>query len=276
LSSEVVVVEPPKKWPKPQLRTVFGHRDLAYFLSWRDIKIRYKQSLIGFGWAVLQPLGSMLALTLAFHKLANVSSEGVPYPVFVLPGIIPWSFFANAVAYSSSSLTSNLPLITKVYFPRVILPISAVMVWVVDLGIATLLMFGMMAIYGIPPKSTALLLPLIALFVQLAALGFGLWLSAINVKYRDVQHTLPFLMQLWFFLTPVIYAGGVLTGSGPLRLIYGLNPMVGAIELFRWAAIGTPAPPIAFVAPSVAVVVTLLITGWIYFMKTEQAFADVI
>ena len=276
MSSEVVAIKPSERWPKPQLRSVLRHRDLAYFLSWRDIKIRYKQSVIGFGWAVLQPLGSMLALTLVFNKIANVPSEGFPYPVFVLTGIIPWSFFSNAVTSSSSSLISNLPLITKVYFPRIVLPISGVMMGVMDLAIATLLLFVTMAIYGIPPKWTVLLLPFIALFVQLAALGFGLWLSAINVKYRDVQHILPFLMQLWFFLTPVIYAGGQLAVSGKLSVIYGLNPMVGAIELFRWAAIGSPAPPIALVAPSVVVVVTLLVTGWVYFMKTEQAFADVI
>jgi len=271
-----VVIEPPEKWPKPHFISTLRHRDLAYFLSWRDVRIRYKQSLIGFGWAVLQPLGSMLALTLAFHNIGNVPSEGFPYPVFVLAGIIPWSFFASAVTFSSASLTGNLSLITKVYFPRVILPISGVMVGVVDLSIATILLFGIMALYGIPPRATALLLPFIALFVQLAALSFGLWLSAINVKYRDVHHALPFLIQLWFFFTPVIYSGGLPEVSGSLLVIYGLNPLIGAIELFRWAAIGSPAPPIALIAPSVVVVGAVFVTGWIYFMKTEQAFADVI
>lgn len=277
LSTEVVVVEPRERWPKPHLRALWNHRDLAYFLSWRDVRVRYRQSLIGIGWAVLQPLASVLAFTLVFSRIGQIPSEGFPYPVFVLSGLIPWAYFSAATMASSYSLVGNIPLITKVYFPRAILPISGVTVGLLDLGIATLLLLLMMAAYGILPEATVLLLPVLVLYVLFVALGVGLWLSAFNVKYRDVQQTLPFLMQLWFFLTPVIYPGAALeTASTVFQVIYALNPMVGAVELFRWAMIGTPPPPVTVFAPSIAVTLGLVLTGWIYFAKAEQDFADVI
>ena len=270
------MLEPPERWPRPQFGALWAHRDLAYFLSWRDVKIRYKQSFVGIGWAVVQPLGSMLALTFVFDGIANVPSEGIPYPVFVLAGLIPWAYFSTSISASSSSLVGNLTLVTKVYFPRIVLPVSSVLTPLVDLVIATLLLLGLMAIYGIFPRPSALLLPLLVLFIMLAALGVGLLLASINAKYRDVVQTLSFVLQIWLFLTPVVYPGSLVPESGPLRFIYGLNPMVGAIELFRWAVVGTPPPPLSFVVSSVCVVLILLVLGSVYFAKTEQHFADVI
>ena len=273
----VVILEPPERWPKLRLRSLWQRRDLAYFLSWRDVKIRYKQSLFGVGWVILQPLLMMAAFTIVFRTIADVPSQGLPYPVFVLGGLIPWLFFASAVSLGSLSLVTNMPLVTKVYFPRMILPISSVLTWTVDLGVSFVLLIIIMALYGIAPPLTVLLVPLLALLVVVIALAVSLLLSAINVQYRDVRYMLPFLIQLWLFLTPVIYPGASIEGaSATLRVIYGLNPMVGVVESFRWAVLGTPAPPAAFLIPSSLVVLALLIGGVVYFLKTEQSFADVI
>ena len=276
LSTELVVVEPARRWPKPEGRALWRHRDLAYFLSWRDIKVRYKQSLIGFGWALLQPLASMLVFTLIFSKVGNVPSDGFPYPVFVLSGIVPWTFFSNSLQTSGSSLVANMPLVTKVYFPRVILPISGAFNSVVDFFIATLLLVVVMLFYGIGLRVTMLLLPVLGVLIIVAALGPGFWLAALVVRYRDIQQILPFLISMWLFLTPVVYPGNVLAAGGLLGVIYSLNPMVGVIELFRWAMIGAPFPPITFIAPSLAMTIILFVTGFVYFMRTEQSFADVI
>ena len=276
LSTELVVVEPARRWPKLEGKSLWRHRDLAFFLSWRDIKVRYKQSLIGFGWALLQPLASMLVFTLIFSKVGNISSEGFPYPVFVLSGIVPWNFFAASLQSSSSSLLGNMPLVTKVYFPRVILPTAGAFVSVVDFFIATLLLIVVMLFYGIVPRVSMLLLPVLVFLIIVTALGPGFWLAALVVKYRDIQQILPFLISMWLFLTPVVYPGNVLAASGLLRVVYSLNPMVGVVELFRWAVIGAPLPPITFIAPSMATMIILFVTGYVYFLRTEQSFADVI
>ncbi|HEY7282274.1 MAG TPA: ABC transporter permease [Actinomycetota bacterium] len=273
---ELVVVEPAQRWPKLEGKSLWRHRDLAYFMSWRDIKVRYKQSLIGFGWALLQPLVSMVVFTLVFSKVGHVSSQGVPYPVFVLAGIVPWNLFSNALQGSGASMVANMPLVTKVYFPRVILPVSGALTCLVDFLVATLLLLVVMLYYGVVPQPTALLLPFLALLILVTALGVGFWAAALVVKYRDIQQILPFLVSIWLFLTPVVYPGNLLTSSGILRVIYSLNPMVGVVELFRWALVGVPLPPATLVVPSFITTIVLFTTGFVYFTKTEQSFADVI
>lgn len=273
-SEEIVVIKPPRRWPRPDLKALWRHRDLAYFLSWRDVKIRYKQTLVGFGWAVFQPLISMVVFTIVFNRVTTIPSEGIPYPVFVLAGLVPWTYFANAVAWSSHSLVSNIPLVTKVYFPRILLPVSGIVTWAFDLGVYLVLLFATMGAYGIMPRPTALLVPLLFLFVGVTALSIGLWTSALNVRYRDVGYAMPFMISLWLFVTPVIYPGTQVP-EGLLRFVYSLNPMTGVVEAFRWALLGT-SPPGTFVGPSLLAVLALLVSGWIYFLRTEQSFADVI
>lgn len=270
----LVVVEPPEKWPRPHFRTLWQNRDLAYFLSWRDVKIRYKQSLIGIGWAVIQPLLSMIAFTVVFDRVANVPSAGFPYAVFVLSGLIPWIFFSNSVSFASLSLVGNMSLVTKVYFPRILLPISGVLTWSIDLAISFVLLLGVMLLYGVTPPLTVLLVPFLAFLILLVALSVSLLLSALNVEYRDVRHMLPFMIQLWLFVTPVIYPSSAVEGS--FAFVYGLNPMVGTIDAFRWAVLGTPAPDLTFLIPSFGMVLLLLVAGGFYFLKAEQRFADVI
>jgi lipopolysaccharide transport system permease protein len=273
-STHVAVVKPAQRLPKPDFKTLWNNRELAYFISWRDIKIRYKQSLVGFGWAIFQPLISMIVFTLVFERVADVPSEGVPYAVFVLSGLMPWTFFSNAVAWTSHCLTSNSALVTKVYFPRLILPISGVLTWVFDLGIYFLLMVGTMLVYGVSLRPTMLLFPVLVVYVIITALSVGLWLSALNVKYRDVGHVTGFLISMWLFLTPVIYPGAEIP-DGPLKILYSLNPMVGVVESFRWAMLGTEQPG-SFLLPSTLAMLCLLVSGLLFFLRTEQSFADVI
>jgi lipopolysaccharide transport system permease protein len=274
-TTHVTVVEPAQRWPKPNFKSLWKDRELAYFVSWRDIKIRYKQSLVGFGWAIFQPLVSMIVFTLVFDRIANVpSEEDVPYEVFVLSGLMAWTFFQNAVTWTSHTLVSNAALVTKVYFPRLLLPISGVLTWVFDLGIYFLLMLGTMLVFGVSFRPTLLLFPLLVVYVTLTALSVGLWLSALNVKFRDVGHVTPYFISIWLFLTPVIYPGTEIP-SGIVRLVYSLNPMVGVVESFRWAMLGTPLQS-SFLLPSILAMFLLLVSGLLFFLRTEQNFADVI
>jgi lipopolysaccharide transport system permease protein len=277
LADLVSVIEPPERWPKLRLRNLWQRRDLAYFLAWRDVKLRYKQSLLGVAWVVLQPLLMMAAFTFVFDNITKVPSQGLPYPVFVLAGLIPWTYFSQSVNAGSGSLVGNMPLVTKVYFHRMVLPISSVLTSAVDFGVSFVLLVLMMALYGIAPPVTILLVPLFGLLIVIIALAMSLPLSAVNVKYRDIRYVFPYFIQILLFLTPVIYPGSSIDSSSSfVRVVYALNPMVGVVESFRWAALGTSPPPATFLVPGVLVTFVLLVFGSIYFVKTEQSFADMI
>lgn len=269
----ITYISPGRGWLHLKLGQLWDYRDLLYFLVWRDIKVRYKQTVLGAAWAILQPVLTMVVFSIFFGKLAGVKSDGLPYPIFVFCGLLPWQLFAYALNESGNSLVSNRALITKVYFPRLVIPLSAVIAGLLDFAIAFAVLLGMMFWYGIIPGFAILALPLFVLFAILTALSFGLWLSALNVEYRDVRYTIPFLTQFWFFLTPIAYPATLIPES--LRAFYGLNPMAGVVEGFRWALLGGPAPgPLLIV--SVITVTLLLVTGLIYFRRMERTFADVV
>jgi len=273
-----IVIEPSRGWAALQLRAVWNYRELLFFLVWRDIKVRYKQTALGVAWIVLQPVVSMVIFSLLFGELLGVSSGDVPYPIFAYAALLPWNYFAGALTRSSQSLVGSTHLITKVYFPRLIIPISSVLAGLVDFAIAFLVLIGLMAFYGIKPAPAALLLPALLLLAVLTALGFGLWLGALNVRFRDVNYLVPFLVQIWMYLTPVIYSSTLIPER--FRLLLALNPMTGVVEGFRWALLGqqltdAQAPGAMLIVP---VIITLLVlaSGVVFFRRTERTFADVI
>lgn len=270
----VARIDPPSAWPAIGLRELWEYRELLYFLTWRDIKVRYKQTVLGAAWAVIQPLFMMLVFSLFFGKLAGVPSDGIPYPVFAFCGLLPWQLFANSLTQASNSLVGSQNLITKVYFPRLVVPISAVLGGVVDFAIAFVLLLAMMFYYGIVPGWQIVVLPGLVLLVVLASLGVGLWLSALNVQYRDVRYTISFLVQFWLFATPVAYPSSIVPEKW--RVLYALNPMVGVVDGFRWALLGKPGSPGVPLLISMIVVVLLLIGGLYYFRRMEQQFADIV
>ena len=255
------------------LSALWHHGDLLYFLVWRDLKVRYKQMAIGAGWAVIQPLLTMLLFTAVFSGMAKIPSNGVPYPIFAYAALLPWTYFSQAVARSGNSLVNNSNLITKVYFPRLIIPISAVLSPLLDFAVAFMLLLGLLVWYQIPPTWGWLALPLFLLLCLATALAISLWLSALCVKYRDVGIVIPFLLQIWLFASPVAYPVSMVPAEW--RLLYSLNPMAGVIEGFRWALFGTDSPDFAVMTVSSAAVLILLLTGAVYFRRTEQTFADV-
>lgn len=269
-----LLITPPNRWIPLQLAELWEYRELLYFLVWRDIKVRYKQTALGAVWAVMQPLFMMLVFSLFFGRLAKVPSDGIPYPVFTFCALIPWQLFANALTESSNSLIGNQNLITKVYFARLVIPIAAVLSGLVDFLIAFVILIGMMLFYGIVPGPAIFALPGFILLAVLTALAVGLWLSALNVQYRDVRYTMNFLVQFWLFATPVAYPSSIVPESW--RALYGLNPMAGVVEGFRWALLGKSAPPSAMLFVSVAVVLVLLVGGLYYFRRMEQEFADIV
>jgi lipopolysaccharide transport system permease protein len=264
---------PRRGWAELNLRELWEYRELLYILAWRDVKVRYKQTAIGAAWAILQPLLTMALFSVLFGRFAGLPSGGVPYPLFVFAALLPWQLFARALSDSSISLVANQSLISKVYFPRLMIPLSAVLAGLVDFGITLLLLFGIMLFYGIVPTLAILMLPLFLLLAIAAALAVGLWLSALNVQYRDVMYAIPFLAQFWFFATPIAYSSSIVPERW--RLLFGLNPMTGVVEGFRWALLGTEAPS-SLLLVSAAVVVVLLVGGLIYFRRMEDSFADVI
>ncbi len=277
MSSEslpVSFIEPVRGHVSLDLRELWQYRELLYFLTWRDVKVRYKQTILGAAWAVIQPVFMMLVFSLFFGRLAHMSSDGIPYPIFVYCALLPWQLFAHALTESSNSLVANERLITKVYFPRLVVPISAVLGGLIDFAIAFVILLLMMAYYGIAPTRAVLALPALVLFAIMTALAVGLWLSALNVKYRDVRYTINFLIQFWLFATPVAYSSSIVPEKW--RALYGLNPMAGVVEGFRWALLGKANPPGALFAVSVAVVALLTIGGLYYFRRMEQQFADVV
>ena len=269
-----IVITPAKGWTSLNLADVWAYRELLYFLTWRDIKVRYKQTALGAAWAVLQPFMTMVVFSLFFGRLAGIPSEGVPYPVFTYAALVPWTFFANGVTLSSQSMVGNSNLITKVYFPRLIVPVAAVVSGLVDFGIAMVVLLGMMVFYGIVPTWQVITLPAFLLLAFVTSLGVGLWLSALNVKYRDIRYIVPFLMQFWLFATPIAYPSTLL--NEPWRTIYGLNPMVGVVEGFRWALLDTRTAPGLTTLLSAVAAFGLLVTGAYYFRRMEKTFADVV
>jgi lipopolysaccharide transport system permease protein len=269
-----LLISPPTRWIPLQLSELWEYRELLYFLVWRDIKVRYKQTALGAAWTVVQPLFMMLVFSLFFGRLAKVPSDGTPYPVFTFCALIPWQLFANALTESSNSLIGNQNLITKVYFARLVIPIAAVLTGLVDFLIAFSILLAMMLYYGIVPGWAIVALPAFILLAILTALAVGLWLSALNVQFRDVRYTMNFLVQFWLFATPVAYPSSIVPEQW--RVLYGINPMVGVVEGFRWALLGKSQPPGAMLLVSVLVVLVLLVGGLYYFRRMEQEFADVV
>jgi lipopolysaccharide transport system permease protein len=249
-------------------------REIIYFLTWRDVKVRYKQTVIGAAWAILQPVLTMIVFSLFFGRLAGIPSEGVPYPIFSYCGLLPWTLFAQGLSQASNSLVGGANLITKIYFPRSIIPLSAVLVGLVDFVLAFLVLVAMMGYYRIFPGVNVIWLPGFLLLSLITSLGVGLWLSALNVQYRDVRYTVPFLTQIWMFATPVIYPSSLLHGSW--RVLLGLNPMTAVVEGFRWTLLGVGRPPDAMCAVSSLVALALLVSGALYFRRVERTFADVV
>lgn len=269
-----VVIRPQIGFAGLNLTEVWDYRELLYFLVWRDVKVRYKQTLIGAGWAIFQPAMTMAIFTVVFGNLAKIPSDGLPYAVFAYTALLPWTYFAQALSRSGTGLVSNANLITKVYFPRLIIPLADVITPAVDFLFAFLLLLGMVAWFGISPSWGLLALPLFLFQAMTTALAIGLWLSPLNAKYRDVGHTIPFLTQFWMFASPVVYPVSLIPESW--RLIYGLNPMVGVIEGFRWGLLGKENPDFSLMLVSVVVVLLLLVGGVIFFKRMERTLADVI
>lgn len=270
--TELVVIKPRSKWTPLNLEELWNHRELLYFMVWRDIKVRYKQTALGAAWAVIQPFFSMIVFSLFFGHLAKIPSNGVAYPVFVYCGLLPWQLFSFALTESTNSLVTNRQLITKVYFPRLLVPLTPVLAGLVDFAIAFLVLVAMMFFYGIHPSAGVLLLPVFIALTVVTALAVGLWLAALNAKYRDIRYTVPFLTQLWLFLTPIAYPASLVPEKW--RLLYGLNPMAGVVEGFRWALLGNEAAPGNFFFVSVAVTFLLFIGGLYYFRQIESSIAD--
>ena len=270
----VLEIRPPQGWSSLGLRELWEYRELLYFLVWRDVKVRYKQTALGAAWAVIQPVFMMAAFSLFFGKLGGIPSDGLPYPVFTFCALLPWQLFAHALTESSNSLVGNQNLLTKVYFPRLVVPISAVLGGLVDFAIAFVILLILMAYFGIVPGVAILTLPFFILLAVMTALGVGLWLSALNVQYRDVRYTIGFLIQFWLFATPVAYPSSLIPEGW--RALYGLNPMAGVVEGFRWALLGKAAAPGPLLAVSVGVVVLIFVSGLYYFRRMEETFADLI
>lgn len=268
------VVEPPRGWVSLQLKTLWAYRELLYFLVWRDVKVRYKQTALGIVWAILQPVLMMVVFSIFFGEFAQIPSDGFPYPIFTFVALLPWRLFAGSLAMAGTSLVMDQGLITKIYFPRLLIPLGTVFVGLVDFAIAFVVLLGMMVYYGIALTSAIFTLPIFIALAVLTAFAAGLWLSALNVQYRDIQHIIPFLIQVWLFATPIAYPSSIVPEQW--RFLYGLNPMVGVIEGFRWALLGqTSALDIsAFI--SVVITVILLVSGLIYFRRMESTFADVV
>lgn len=266
-------IAPARGWLPIHLDEIWSARELLYFLIWREVKVRYKQTALGIGWAIAQPFCTMVVISLVFGRLGRLPSDGLPYPVFAYAALLPWQLFAFALTESSQSVVANQRLISKVYFPRLIVPIASVGVGVIDFLVSFVVLLGLMAYYGLTPGLAALTVPFWMLLAVLTALGAGLWLAALNVRYRDIRYTLPLLTQLWLFATPVAYSMSLVPPAW--QFWYALNPMVGVVESFRWALLGERAFP-ATVWVSTAATVVALVGGLFYFRRTERTFADII
>lgn len=277
-SEQRIVIQATRGIASLQLRNLWEYRQLIYFLVWRNIKARYKQTALGIAWIVVQPIVAMIVFSVLFGQLLNAPSGGVPYPIFTFVALLPWGYFSGSLTRSSTNLVDSAHLITKVYFPRMSIPISGVLSGLVDFGVAFLVLIALMVIYGIRPTPAVVLLPAFLLLAMLTALGFGLWLSALNVRFRDVKHMVPFLVQMWMFLTPVVYSSTLI--PEPYRYLMALNPMTGVVVGFRWALLGNyladAQPPGVLFPISIAITLLVLVSGAFYFRSTEKTFADII
>jgi lipopolysaccharide transport system permease protein len=271
----VVVIEPSRGWAPVKLRELWEYRAVLYFLIWRDIKVRYRQTAIGAAWAIIQPFMTMVVFSVFFGRLAKVPSDGIPYPLFAFAALVPWTFFANGLTQGTNSLVASGHLITKVYFPRLLVPTARVLSGLLDLALAFLVLLSMIYWYGLMHRPVALLwLPALVLLALVTAVGISLWLSALNVRYRDIQHVVPFLVQLWLFASPVAYPSSLL--SDRWRAAYALNPMVGVVEGFRFALLGSGSAPGPVLGASTLAAVVLLVTGAFFFRRVERNFADLL
>ena len=273
-SVQVIRIEPSKGWVALQLKELWAYRELLYFLIWRDVKVRYKQTALGAAWAIIQPVFTMIVFSLFFGRLAKIPSDGIPYPIFAYAALVPWTFFSNGLSQASNSLVGSANLLKKVYFPRLSVPIASVLSGLIDFLIAFIVLLGMMLYYGIHPTLNVIWLPFLLLLTVITSLGVSLWLSAMNVHFRDVRHILPFLAQLWLFATPIAYPSSLL--SEQWRTLYSINPMVGVVEGFRWALLGVETAPGPMLIVSSLASLALLVGGVFYFRRLEKTFADVV
>jgi lipopolysaccharide transport system permease protein len=271
---ETIYIKPSSGLAALNLRDLWVYRELVFFMIWRDIKVRYKQTILGAAWAIIQPVLTMLVFNFIFGSVAKVPTDGIPYPIFSYTALLPWGLFVAALNNASRSLTSNTNMVQKIYFPRLVLPLASVLGGLVDFAIAFLILIVLMIYYKVTPTPAIWTLPLFILLTIVAALGVALWLSAINVQYRDVNYVLPFLTQFWLFLTPVAYSAKVI--SAKWQIVYSLNPMAGVVNGFRWALLGTNTGPNLYMAVSVGISLLFLITGLFYFRSMERTFADTI
>ncbi len=269
-----IVIEPPRSWIHLRLGELWAFRELLYFFIWRDIKIRYKQTVLGASWAVLQPFLTMVVFSVIFGRLAQLPTDGIPYPVFSYTALLPWQLFSRALSDASASLVGSQQMITKVYFPRLFLPMASVVSGLVDFGIAFVVLLGLMLFYGIQPTLAVLALPFFLLLAMLTAMALGMWLSALNVRYRDIKYVAPFLIQFWLYATPIAYSSSLIPEEW--RVLYGLNPMAGVVEGFRWALLGQQANFNAMLLVSIGMVMLLFVSGLVYFQRMELTFADVV
>jgi lipopolysaccharide transport system permease protein len=270
----VITIQPSRGWASLGLRSIWEYRELLYFLAWRDIKVRYKQTAIGAAWAIIQPLLTMALFTAIFGRFAKIPSDGLPYPIFAYSALLPWNFFSGALTRTVASVVGSSHLITKVYFPRLVIPTASTISGIVDFSFSFIVLLGMMVWFGIRPHLGVLALPLLLLLAQATALAVGLWFSALNVKYRDVGYAIPFIVQLWMFASPLAYPVSMIPERW--RLLYSLNPMVGVIEGFRWALLGKAHPDWMALGISITVVTLLLFSGAAYFRRMERTFGDII
>lgn len=272
--SHAIIIRPSHGWAALNLKDLWLYRELVYFMTWRDLKVRYKQTLLGASWAILQPFLTMVVFSIFFGELAKVPSDNVPYPIFSYTALLPWTLFSKALQDASKSLVSSSHMITKVYFPRIILPLASILAGVVDFIIAFLVLLGMMWYYRIVPTTNIWTLPLFLLLALATAIGVGLWLSALNVLYRDINYATHFITQFWLFITPIAYPASMVPEQW--KLVYALNPMAGVVEGFRWALLGSSDPPGITLLVSVLVALLLLISGLFYFKRMERLFADMV
>jgi lipopolysaccharide transport system permease protein len=272
---EVIVLRPSRGWIPLNLRDLWRYRELVYFLTWRDVIVRYKQTILGAGWAVLQPLFNMVVLSVIFGEFAKMPTGGIPRPIFTFAALLPWGLFSKALSDAGRSMLSNRSMITKIYFPRLIIPLASVLGGLVDFSIQFVILIGMMFYYQYAPTTAVITLPFFILLALVTALGVGLWLSSLNVLYRDVNYILPFLTQLWLLITPVAYSAQEVVPE-QWQLIYALNPMVGVVEGFRWALLGAAPPPTGTLIVSASISIILLVSGMYYFRRMERTFADLV
>ena len=274
IGARVIRIAPSRAWVPLQIRDVWQYRELLYFLVWRDVKVRYKQTALGAAWAIIQPFLTMVVFSIFFGRLAKMPSDGTPYPIFAFAALVPWTFFVYGLTNASNSLVSNANLLKKVYFPRLIMPMAAVVAGLVDFLLAFVVLVAMMTFYGISPSGRMLAIVPFLLLAMVTSLGVALWLSALNVEFRDVRYVIPFFTQFWLFLTPIAYPSSLL--SEPWRTLYGINPMVGVVEGFRWALLNTNTGPGLMLVVSSIVAVAILVGGAYYFRRMEATFADVV